>query len=386
MTQAAPVKVYFVVGEESGDILGARILQAFSDLGAEIDAIGLAGRNMQKAGMNSLFETSDLSVMGISGVVARLPQLLSRIRQTADDIIREKPDVLLLIDSPEFAYRVAKRVRKQNPSIRIVKFVAPSVWAWRPGRARKIAPYIDHILALLPFEPDLMKELGGPETSYVGHPIASMLSGLPATGRKKPNSPVQLVVLPGSRRSELKLLMPVIRDTLEFLQQREKVQFEVTLPAVERFSDEIASEVSQWPVKPRVVSSDEDKEAAFLNADVALCASGTVTLELAAYRVPMISIYKLDRMMMLLRHLITAWTTCLPNLVADYPFVPEKLNENSHPHHLGRMLERLATDSPERQAQLEGFEVVARNLRQDEPPQIIAARKLLELADRKTGK
>ncbi len=216
MTQAAPVKVYFVVGEESGDILGARILQAFSDLGTKIDAVGLAGRNMQKAGMKSLFETSDLSVMGISGVVARLPQLLSRIRQTADDIIREKPDVLLLIDSPEFAYRVAKRVRKQNPSIRIVKFVAPSVWAWRPGRARKIAPYIDHILALLPFEPDLMKELGGPETSYVGHPIASMLSGLPATGRKKPNSPVQLVVLPGSRRSELKLLMPVVRDTLNF--------------------------------------------------------------------------------------------------------------------------------------------------------------------------
>ena len=157
MTSGAPLRVYFVIGEASGDILGSKLVDAFGELGQNILLGGLGGQAMNKRGLISLFDISELSVMGISGVVARLPNLLKRINQTAQDIITKNPDVVLLIDSPEFCYRVAKKVRNAAPAIKIVKFVAPSVWAWRPGRAKKIAPYIDHIFAILPFEPSSLQ-------------------------------------------------------------------------------------------------------------------------------------------------------------------------------------------------------------------------------------
>lgn len=372
------LRVYFVVGEESGDALGEKLLNAFDDLSQKIEPMGLGGARMKARGVDSLFDISELSVMGISAVVKKLPSLLKRIRQTVNDVIEKKPDVLLLIDSPEFSYRVAKQVRKKLPDLKIVKYVAPTVWAWRAGRAKKIKPYIDHIMAILPFEPDLLKRLGGPDATYVGHPLASEIPSIATSARKKCGDVPKLLVLPGSRRGEIKLMLPVIRDTLAILKARGNV-FEAILPAVGKLEHDIREHIKDWDVKSDIVVGEEAKKLAFENADIALATSGTVILELALYKVPMISIYKLDRIMMQLRHMITAWTTALPNLIADYPFVPERLNENAHPEHLARMLERLMMSGEERDIQLKGFDQIIGKLKSETSGAKVAAQKIIEI-------
>lgn len=375
------LRIYFVVGEESGDALGVKLIDAFEGLSQDIEPMGLAGARMKEKGVDSLFDISELSVMGISAVVSKLPSLLKRIKQTTQDIIEKKPDVLLLIDSPEFSYRVARKVRKQLPQVTIIKYVAPTVWAWRPKRAKKIKPYIDHIMAILPFEPELLKKLGGPEATYVGHPLASQMPTIATKSKKQCAEIPNLLVLPGSRRGELKLMLPVIRDTLKTLKERGNA-FNVTLPAVTRLEEEIRNQTANWEVKPTIVVGEEAKIEAFKNADVALATSGTVILELALYKVPMISIYKLDRVMMQLRHIITAWTTALPNLIADYPFIPERLNENAHPEHLARMLERLMLPGEERNVQLNGFDTIIKQLKSEKSGAQVAAQKIIKLVSK----
>ncbi len=378
MTEPDNLKVYFVVGEESGDILGSKLIRSFREKAVHLEPVGLAGSRMQAEGMTSLFDISDISVMGISGVLAQLPKLLRRIKVTADDVIARNPDVLLLIDSPEFSYRVAQKVRKKAPWIKIVKYVAPSVWAWRPGRAKKMAPYVDHIMAILPFEPELMESLGGPKTTYVGHPLASEMPDVEPSVRQKIGSPPKLLLLPGSRKSEVKRLLPFIKETVAVLERRGNT-FQYTLPAVEKLREEIEAEVSLWPQSIQVICGKNDSDQAFREADLALAASGTVTLELALYRVPMISIYKLDGIAMRVRHLLTGWTASLPNLIADYPVVPERFNEYAHPEYVARMVERLAQNSEERRIQLEGFELIRNKMAQETPGHDISVTKILEL-------
>ena len=381
MKDREALHLYFVVGEESGDILGAKLLDTLDEMNAGVVGLGLAGSRMQARGINSLFDVSDISVMGISGVAAKLPMLVKRINQTVADVLEKKPDVLLLIDSPEFSYRVARKVRTRLPATKIIKYVAPSVWAWRPGRAAKIKPYIDHILAVLPFEPDVLKKLDGPAATYVGHPLAAEVPAVKSSDKKSCSSPARLVILPGSRRSEVKRLLPVIGETLSILRERGN-KFECTLPAVAKLENEIRRETESWAWQPTIVTGDEERHQAFEKADLALAASGTVTLELALYKVPMISLYKLDGLAMRIRHLLTGWTASLPNLIADYPIIPEKFNEYAHPEYIARMVERLCMDDHERRLQLKGFDVVAKRLKQETPSHQLAARKILEIAGR----
>ena len=336
---------------------------------------------MQARGLKSLFEIDELSIMGFTGVLRNLPRLFRRIRQTVKDVIANEPDVLLLIDSPEFSYRVARRVKQKRPHIKTIKYVAPSVWAWRPGRAERIATYIDHVLAILPFEPELMRNLGGPETSYVGHPLASEIPDIKSSKRRKTSSPPRLLILPGSRRSETNRLLPFLKETMEILKKRGN-EFDITLPAVSRLEPEIRELTRNWPYQVNVVAGDGEKKKAFQTADLALAASGTVTLELALFKVPMISIYKLDFVAMRLRHLLTGWTASLPNLIADYPVVPERFNEYAHPHYVARMVERLCQDGQERNLQLEGFDLIEKRLSKESPDGLVAARKILEIATR----
>jgi len=381
MVSTAPLSVYFVMGEASGDILGAKLLDTFSEIKTDVSAIGLGGERMMERGLESLFDISELSVMGITGVMVRLPNLMKRIRQTIADVLAKQPDVLLLIDSPEFSYRVAKSVRKQAPHIKIIKYVAPSVWAWRPGRAAKIATYVDHVLAILPFEPEYMQRLGGPETTYVGHPLSAEIPDIKTVDKKKCGSPIKLLTLPGSRRSEVKRLMPRIGETSRILKER-GMEFAITLPTLPNLEAEVREAVKDWNVQPNIVLGDEARLNAFRNADLALAASGTVTLELALYKVPMISIYKLDAGAMAIRHMLKGWTASLPNLIADYPFIPERFNEYCHPQYVARMVERLVVNGEERNIQLKGFDLVAKRLKHDSPSTMLAAKKILEVAQK----
>ncbi|MEZ5789466.1 MAG: lipid-A-disaccharide synthase [Nitratireductor sp.] len=343
------LSVYFVLGEESGDALGARIMEALARRVPSVQFHGLGGHRMQALGLSSLFDVSTISVMGISAVVARLPQILKRIGQTADDIARVKPDIVVLVDSPDFTHRVAKRVRARVPDTKIIKVVCPSVWAWRPGRAKKMRAYIDHVLALLPFEPRVLQDLGGPAATYIGHPIASRFEAVEIPRHDTVSKEKRLLLLPGSRRTELRLLLPDFRKTLELLADR-GVQFEAVLPAVPHLEADIRAEIAQWRVKPEIVSGEDAKIEAFKRADAALATSGTVLLELAIFRIPVISIYRLDRLMHMVRFLIYGWTAALPNLIADEAIVPERVGDMVRPGWLARALEALLRDGPERRA------------------------------------
>lgn len=392
MADVAPVAgpdrapcVYFVVGENSGDALGADLMAALRQLSPDVRFAGLGGERMRALGLHSLFDISEISVMGLAGVVARLPLILRRIRQVANDITATKPDIVVLVDSPDFTHRVARRLKDRLPALPVVKYVCPSVWAWRPGRARAMRGHIDHVLALLPFEPAVLEQLGGPPATYVGHPRAQQIKAARVAGRAGVSPEPVVLVLPGSRRSETRLLLPDIRDTLEILSKRGN-RFHAILPAVPHLEAEIRQSVANWPVKPEIVAGEAAKLDAFSKADVALAASGTVLLELALYRIPMISIYRLDWLMHMVRHLITGWTAALPNLITDAAIVPERVGDMIRPGWLARALEGLMREGPERQLQLDGFDRMVEIMARDEATGTIAARKILEIAKEKPAR
>jgi lipid-A-disaccharide synthase len=378
MTDPRPRKIYFVVGETSGDILGSDLIEALSRHDPKIECVGLGGERMQALGVKSLFDIDDIAVMGVAAVLARLPRILDRIRRTVDDIVARRPDALVLIDSPEFSFRVAKRVRRKLPGLPIVKYICPSVWAWRPGRAKKMAGSIDHILAILPFEPRILSELGGPPATYVGHPLARLVEGIALPDRRVPSSAQTVLLLPGSRRTEIRLLLDDFRQTVEILQERGN-RFRYLLPAVPRLEAEIREKVANWKVKPEIVVGEQAKADAFLEADAALATSGTVLLELALFRIPMISIYRLDWLMRRIRFLITSWTAALPNLITDTVVVPERVEDMVRPGWLARAIEDLMREGGSRDLQLEGFEAMTRRMHADEPAGEIAARTILSL-------
>jgi lipid-A-disaccharide synthase len=313
---------------------------------------------MAQEGLSSLFPLEDIAVMGISAVIARLPTILKRIKLTVDAVVAAKPDMLVIIDSPDFTHRVAKAVRQRAPEIAIVDYVSPSVWAWRPGRAPKMRAYVDHLLALLPFEPEAHRRLGGPPTTYVGHPLIERLEEIrPAPGERgsNPDKPLELLVLPGSRRSEVSRLMEPFGDALALLKERSPRPFEVTIPAVPHVAQEIRARAEAWSVKPRIVEGEAAKWAAFRAADAALAASGTVTLELGLSGVPMVVAYRVSKIEEVLKYLIKAPSIVLTNLVLGENVIPELIQWDCTPEKLADALLPLLGDTLERQRQLEAF-------------------------------
>lgn len=371
-----PLRLYFVIGEMSGDALGADLMAAFKERGTKIEPLGLGGAKMRACGLVPLFPSDEISVMGISAIIARLPGLLARVRRVADDIIEQAPDAVLLVDSPEFAKLVAKRVKRARPNIPIIKYVAPTVWAWRPGRAVKMRGYVDHVLAILPFEPALLKALGGPPATYVGHPLSRFAGKTDLSKKRRPADPPTVLLMPGSRRSEVARLLPVLGQTVAFLESRGH-RPDYLLPAVDHLADSICKETEAWKVQPKLLRDEAEKFAAMRKADLAIAASGTAILELAMQGVPTISIYKLDPALNAVRFLIKAWTAALPNLIADQVIVPERINEFAHPGYIGRLAEGLMREGPERDAQLAGFEIVHQRMGQDRPSGELAAETIL---------
>ncbi|HSP24232.1 MAG TPA: lipid-A-disaccharide synthase, partial [Saliniramus sp.] len=271
MNKLEPFRVYLVAGEESGDQLGAGLMRALkARLGdREIVFMGVGGGRMAGEGLQSLFPMSDIAVMGILPVIARLPSIVRRVYLTVADVVERRPDVLIIIDSPDFTQPVAKRVHKRAPDIPIVNYVSPSVWAWRPGRARKMKAYVDHVLALKPFEPDAHIRLGGPPCTYVGHPLIERLEELrPAPGERRPlgDGPLELLVLPGSRRSEISRLAEPFAHALARFKAGYDGEISLTLPAVPHLADELARLTRDWPVKPKIVLGEAEKFAAFRRA------------------------------------------------------------------------------------------------------------------------
>jgi lipid-A-disaccharide synthase len=352
-------EIFVVATEESGDRLGAGLMKVLRQrLGDAVRFDGVGGRAMASQGLVSRFPIEDLSIMGFSGIVQRLPTILRHIRQTADAVLETSPDILIIIDSPDFTHRVARRVRAKDASIPIIDYVSPSVWAWRPGRARAMRVYIDHVLALLPFEPEAHRRLGGPPCSYVGHSLIEQIDALRPDAneqRRRDTQPPVLLVLPGSRRSEIRHHMAVFGETLALL-QAQGVAFEPVLPTMPHLQDSIAAALKGWPLQPRVVVGEAEKRAAFRLARAAFAKSGTVTLELAISGVPMVAAYKASSLeAWIIRPRITSSSVILANLVVGDNVVPEFIQEDCTPAKLAPALRDVLGDTPLRRRQVDAF-------------------------------
>lgn len=355
MAEAGP-RIAIVVGEESGDQLGASLIDAIRRRRPAALFFGVAGERMQARGAATIFPVADVAVMGLASVVVHLPRIVRRVRQTVAAVVAWRPDILVIVDSPGFTHAVAERVARRLPDLPIVDYVSPSVWAWKSWRAPRMARFIDHVLALLPFEPAVHARLGGPRCTYVGHPLVERLAELrPAAAERGPllDEPV-LLVLPGSRKSEISRLMAPFGDAVAQIGAA-RPGIEVVLPAVSHLRAEIADRAARWPVAPRIVSGEAEKFAAFRRAHAALAASGTVTLELALSGVPMVVAYRVDPIARLFKRFLKVPSIVLANLIIGENVVPEFLDDDGSPENLARHLAPLLDDGPERARQLAGF-------------------------------
>jgi lipid-A-disaccharide synthase len=358
-TSSVARKIFLIATEESGDRLGASLMKVLRQrLGGAVRFEGVGGQSMAREGLASLFPIEELSIIGLAAVAKQLPKILRLIRQTARAVTQASPDILVIIDSPDFTHRVARRVRARDPSIPIVDYVSPSVWAWRPGRARAMCRYVDHVLALLPFEPEEYRRLHGPLCSYVGHPLTEQTGTLrpnPDEQKRRDEAPPVLLVLPGSRRSEISHHMTVFGETLGRLRD-EGIAFELILPTMPHLLEAVGEGLKGWPVQPRVVVGEQEKRAAFRIARAALAKSGTVTLELALAGVPMVTAYRTGAVeAWILIRAINVKSVILANLVVGENVVPEFLQQDCTPEKLTPALRDVLDDSPLRRRQVEAF-------------------------------
>lgn len=369
--EARELRLFVVAGEHSGDALGANLMRALDQgRGGRIRYLGVGGPQMAAAGLSSQFPIAEVAVMGPLAILARLPSILRRIASTAAAAVAADPDVVVIIDSPEFTHPIARRIRRRRPEIPIIDYVSPSVWAWRPGRAPKMRAYVDHVLALLPFEPEAHARLGGPPCTYVGHPLIERLTfirgldPMPLARRLGLSADRQLlVVLPGSRPSEVGRLLAPFGEALQRLRERGR-KFEVAIPVLGSVRQLIEAGVAHWPVKPHVLQGEADKFAAFRLARAALAASGTVTLELALAGTPMVVAYKVEPVVApVLRRLIKAPSTVLANLILGARAIPEFHQEQCTPVKLANALAPLIDEGDARNRQLAALAAVPERMR-----------------------
>ena len=377
-TSTVARKIFLIATEESGDRLGANLMKVLRQrLGGAVQFEGIGGQAMAREGLTSLFPIEELSIIGLAAVVAQLPKILRLIGETARAVTQASPDILVIIDSPDFTHRVARRVRASDPSIPIVNYVSPTVWAWRPGRARAMLRYVDHVLALLPFEPEEYRRLRGPPCSYVGHPLTEQTATLrpdPVEQKRRDEAPPVLLVLPGSRRSEIRHHMAIFGETMGRL-QAEGIEFELILPTMPHLLEAVSEGVKDWKVAPRIVIGEQEKRAAFRIAHAALAKSGTVTLELALAGVPMVTAYKTGAVeAWIVLKAINVKSVILANLVVGENVVPEFLQQDCTPEKLAPALREVLEDSALRRRQFEAFAGLDRIMTTgDQPPSVRAA-------------
>ncbi len=379
-SRTGPLRLFVTAGEASGDQLGAALMRDIRELAPDTQFEGLGGALMEAQGLAPIFPISDIAVMGFLPVIKRLPLLLQRIRQTADAVVRNAPDAVVLIDAQDFSKRVAKRIRKHAPDIPIIGYVAPSVWAWRSGRARVLKPLYDRLLAVLPFEPEVMKQLGGPPTDYAGHPLLEKLAGR-EPGPGTPGSPI-ILLLPGSRRSEIARLLPIFGQAAALIAaKRPDARF--VLPAIAYLADDIRRQVNDWPVQPEIVLGEDAKWSAFFSASAALAASGTVTLELGLAHVPMVVAYQVSGIeAAIVRRLVSIETSVLPDIILGTKDIPLFLQHTCTPEKLAGALVMLLTDGDPRTRQVALFGRLDAAMRKglDESGRSIAGRLVLKTA------
>ncbi|MDA7946625.1 MAG: lipid-A-disaccharide synthase [Hyphomicrobiaceae bacterium] len=387
-TDQEPLRLFMVAGEHSGDQLGGHLIEALHEMSARpLSLSGVGGEAMEAQGCKSLFALSEIAVMGPAAILRRLPTLIRRVHETVDAAVAMRPDALVILDSPEFTHAVAKRVRRRLPDLPVIDYVSPSVWAWRPGRARRMRRYIDHVLAILPFEPEAHLRLGGPDCTYIGHPLIERLEWIRSRDGKafrrklgvKADQPL-IAVLPGSRATEVNRLMGVFGKTIARILSA-KNEAQVVIPAAPGIEHLIERHLQDWPIKPHIVTGREDRFTAFRAADAALAASGTVTLELALAQTPMVVAYRMEAVVAMFMWMLKAHSIVLPNLVLGENIFPEYVHGACNADNLsGALLPLLDKSSPEFKRQIEALKGLDENMRLPSgTPSTRAARIVLDL-------
>ncbi len=374
--------IFLVAAEASGDRLGASLMAALKRKDPDISFRGVGGESMSAAGLQSLYPMAELSVFGFSDVIRSVARLRRRMRETVDAIVAEPPDALILIDSFGLSFRIAKRVRALLPGIPIIKYVAPQVWVWRQYRAKAMRPYFDHTLALFPFEPEVHRNLGGPPCTYVGHPVLEELPRLRPDGAetvRRETQPPLVVVMPGSRRSELRDLMATFGEVVAKLRAA-KGPLDVVLPTLGHLEPLVQEAASSWAVRPRIVASEDEKLAAMRTARVAIAASGTATLELALAGVPHVGAYRIRWWeAAIARRLVKVQMALLPNILLNERVVPELLQEDCTVEKIVAAVDPLFENRPARRRQIEAFARIDAVLSTPEPPSDRAAARVMQI-------
>lgn len=352
--------IFLIAGEASGDKLGADLMASLKDI-QNVRFAGIGGEAMKAQGLKSLFPMEELSLMGVVSILRDLPNLLRRLRYTLETICSLKPDVVVTIDSPEFSFRVMKRLHKLAQRPRLIHYVAPTVWAWRPGRAKQTAAFLDRLLCIYPFEPPYFEKYGL-KTTFVGHPVANRT--LPKTKR----NPNQLCVLPGSRRSEVENLLPIFKETVDLL-KNDLPDLEVVIPTVPAVEELVRKNVQKWSCYPKIVTGDKARQEAFQNSFVALAASGTVALQLSAASLPFVIAYKVNKINeWMIRLMVKTPWACMVNILLAFqkcgflkkdmskyvqiPWVPEFIQQNCTSEKLAPALLALFKNQKTRQLEM----------------------------------
>ena len=381
---AKPLTLMLICGEPSGDQLGAQLMAALKSLaGDSVKIVGVGGEAMAAQGLKSLFPLDATAVMGLTEILPRIPTILARVRQAADFAVETRPDAVVLIDSPDFTHRIARRLKAIAPRIVTINYVAPQVWASRSWRARGMADYLDMVLALLPFEAPFFEKYGL-HAVFVGHPAierAKRMTGGEAFRTRHAialDAPL-LAVLPGSRTGEVRYILPAFRAAVELLAKR-VLGLVTVLPTVPHVAERVKRGTADWPTPLHVVEGEDEKFAAFDAADAALAASGTVTTELALARTPMVVGYKVAPFTYpLLKPFVHIKFATIVNLILDREAVPEFLQSRCTPHTLADAALPLLTDEAAAARQVADLEEAMRRLGQGaEQPSLRAARAILD--------
>ncbi|MCB2109930.1 MAG: lipid-A-disaccharide synthase [Defluviimonas sp.] len=377
------MRFFLIAGEASGDMLGAALMAGLKALAPGVAFHGVGGPRMAEEGLTSLFPMDELSLMGLVEILPKYRRLKRRIAETAAAVAATEPAALITIDSPDFCLRVARAARGLSPALRTIHYVAPTVWAWRPGRAAAMAEVVDHVLALFPFEPPYM-EAAGMSCDFVGHPaVAAPRASAAAAAALRTRFDIAaeaplLLCLPGSRRSEVSRLAPRFAEAVARFRDREPA-VRVVVPTVPGVSALVRDLVARWPLVPEVVEDAPDRLAAFAAADLALAASGTVSLELAANRVPMVIAHDFNRLTWwMMKRAALIDTVTLVNIVTDTRVVPEFLGPACRPGPIANALAHLLKGEDARAAQLAAMDLTMNRLgRGEEAPGLRAARSVL---------
>jgi lipid-A-disaccharide synthase len=353
------LEIFLVAAEESGDRLGGALMRALQQRASvPVRFSGVGGREMTAAGLDSLLPIDDFSIIGFAAIPRRLPRVLHHLITTVRAVLKRRPHALVIIDSPGYTLWVARFVHWFDSSIPIVDYVSPSVWAWRAGRAKSMRGYIDHVLALLPFEPGVHQRLGGPRCSYVGHPLIEEVARLrpnESEAMRRRAEPPVVLAMPGSRSGEVDRLAAIFGETLALVQQRVG-PIEVVVPTVAHLLPRVKKATATWPIQPRIVVEQADKQAAIRIARAALAKSGTTTLELAVAGVPMVAAYKVSALEgRVIQRLVQVPSYILANLVIGENVVPELVQEECTPERLADALVPLIGDTPQRRKQVDAF-------------------------------